>query len=186
MAKIEVKISYVAEWSDKSARVLVLQTKSKKISFPIIIAENEAFNLVKELENLTLKRPQTHDLLFSILNSFNIKMKYAHIYNLVEGIFYTRIHCADDKQEINVEARISDAAILALKYNSPLFIEDFILEQVGLFTEGDEEGGSAEKKNNLTLKTIQELEVLLKETIEEENYEYASIVRDEINKKTTK
>ena len=87
MAKVEIKIGYVAEWSDKSARVLVLKTKDEQITFPVIIAENEAFSLVKELEKVTLKRPQTHDLLFSIMNSFNLKVRYAHIYNLVEGIF---------------------------------------------------------------------------------------------------
>ena len=163
MAKVEIKIGYVAEWSDKSARVLVLKTKDEQITFPVIIAENEAFSLVKELEKVTLKRPQTHDLLFSIMNSFNLKVRYAHIYNLVEGIFYTRINCTNDVQEVDVESRISDAAILTLKYNCPLFIEDFILEQVGLVTKREEE--DTEKEDDLSLKTMQELQTLLKKLL---------------------
>ena len=52
MTKVEIKINYIAEWTDKSARVLVLQTKDETVSFPVIISDNEAFNLIKEIENL--------------------------------------------------------------------------------------------------------------------------------------
>ena len=69
MTKVEIKINYIAEWTDKSARVLVLQTKDETVSFPVIISDNEAFNLIKEIENLQLKRPQTHDLVFDIMKN---------------------------------------------------------------------------------------------------------------------
>lgn len=183
MAKIEIKINYVAEWTDKSARVLVLQTKDETISFPVIIAESEAFSIVKELENLQLKRPQTHDLLYSIMRDFQINVDYVHIYNLVEGIFYTHLHCSNMTEEIKIEARISDAAILALKYKCPMYIEDFILEQVGVNADSNqvEDLGSAD---DLSRKSVKELETILQEAIENENYEYASQIRDEINRKS--
>lgn len=184
MAKNEIKINYVAEWTDKSARVLVLQTKDETISFPVIIAENEAFSLVKEIENLQLKRPQTHDLLYTIMQNFHITVEYIHIYNLIEGIFYTHIHCSNMEEEFNIESRISDAAILALKYKCPMFIEDFILEQVGMSNENNQENEPENNKNNLSRKSIKELEIMLEEAIENENYEYASNIRDEMNKKS--
>ena len=98
MTKVEIKINYIAEWTDKSARVLVLQTKDETVSFPVIISDNEAFNLIKEIENLQLKRPQTHDLVFDIMKQFNIKLHTVYIYNLLEGIFYTKIQCSNQEK----------------------------------------------------------------------------------------
>ncbi len=184
MAKIEIKINYVAEWTDKSARVLVLQTKDETISFPVIIAENEAFSIVKEIENLQLKRPQTHDLLYAMMLNFHIMVDYVHIYNLMEGIFYTHIHCTNLEEEIDFESRVSDAAILALKYKCPLYIEDFILDQVGMSTDSIDNENTNESKDNLSSKNSKELEIILQEAIDNENYEYASKIRDEINKKS--
>lgn len=184
MAKVEIAINYVAEWTNKSARVLVLQTKDKTISFPVIIAENEAFSLVKEIEQLKLKRPQTHDLLYNVLISFNIQINYVHIYNLIEGIFYTTMNCALDNQIVNIESRVSDAAILALKYNCPMFVEDFILEQVGISAEALEENNNEEEsKDNLSNKSIKELEIILQEAVQNEDFESATLIRDEITRK---
>lgn len=180
MAKVEIKINYIAEWTDKSARVLVLHTKDESISFPVIISENEAFNLIKEIENLQLKRPQTHDLLYNMMNHFNIKLQSVYVYNLVEGIFYTKMYCVNPEQNIEIEARVSDALILALKYNCPVYIEDTILEQVGMPKDNKED---EDDKSNLSHKSIEELEEILQEAVDNENYEYASYIRDEIKKK---
>lgn len=185
MAQVEITINYVAEWTDKSARVLVLQTKDKTKSFPIIIAENEAFNLVKEIEHIKLKRPQTHDLIYNILIDFNIQIKHIHIYNLMEGIFYTRINCVLKDKVLNIESRISDAVILALKYNCPIFAEDFILERVGISSDALEENNQEEASHdNLSNKSIKELEIILDEAVQNEDFEYATLIRDEIKKKT--
>jgi len=185
MAQVEITINYVAEWTDKSARVLVLQTKDKMKSFPIIIAENEAFNLVKEIEQIQLKRPQTHDLIYNILIDFNIQINYVQIYNLMEGIFYTRINCALEDKELNIESRVSDAVILALKYKCPIYAEDFILERVGTSSDALEETTPEEESHpNLSNKSIKELEIILQEAVQNEDFEYATLIRDEINKKT--
>ena len=98
MTKVEIKINYIAEWTDKSARVLVLQTKDETVSFPVIISDNEAFNLIKEIENLQLKRPQTHDLVFDIMKQFNIKLHTVYIYNLLEEIFILRYNVLTKKK----------------------------------------------------------------------------------------
>ena len=184
MAKIEIKIQYIAEWTDKSARVLVLQTKDQTISFPVIIAENEAFSLIKEIEHFELKRPQTHDLTYIIMQNFQIEMHAVYIYNLIEGIFHTSIDCSMNDQHVHIESRVSDAVILALKYQCPIFIEDFILEQVGMGkNELNEDAASSESETDLSHKSIKELEEILQEAVENENFEYASLIRDEINKK---
>lgn len=183
MTKVEIKFNYIAEWTDKSARVLVLQTKDETVSFPVIISDNEAFNLIKEIENLQLKRPQTHDLVFDIMKKFNIKLHTVYIYNLLEGIFYTKIQCSNQEKNIEIESRISDALILALKYNCPVYIENSILEQVGMPKETKEDETVYDNTNNLSYKSIEELKELLDEAIENENYEYASLIRDEIKQK---
>jgi len=190
MGKIAIKPNCILNWETDYARMLVMQTLDGETSFPIIIADNEAISLLKEMENIKIKRPLTHDLFFSTLQSFHIQIQEVYIHTLMEGIFYTKMTCVKDDQCIELDARPSDAIILAIKNNVPVFVEESILNKLGLLTsemekyiisgkEQMEESG----KPNIALEDqpLEELELRLKQSIEIEDFELASKIRDIIN-----
>lgn len=190
MAKVEVHIKYIAEWNNAVARMLVLETKLDKLSFPIIIAENEAVVLIRELENNLHKRPQTHDLLSDMMDEFDIEMKEVYIYDLAEGIFYTKIFCRTNSKSVILEARVSDAVILALKKSCPIYADSSVVKKVAipsasLFHENTGNDSFSEDKGECDFekKSVEELNGLLNDAVNREDYETASVIRDEINRR---
>jgi bifunctional DNase/RNase len=188
MGKVGIKVNCILNWNSDYARILVMQTLDGKTSFPIIIADNEAVCLLKEVEKVEIKRPLTHDLFFEALQSFHIKIREAHIHLLAEGIFYTKLLCEKDDEWVEIDARPSDAIILAIKGNAPIFVEDAILEKLGILTSEMEkqlvsDTGYQETEESLEQKSISELEEKLSQSIEIEDFEAASKIRDLINER---
>ena len=194
MAKVAIKVNCILNWSNEYARMLIMQTLDNKTSFPIIIAGNEAVSLLKELEKVEVKRPQTHDLFFSALQTFNIEIKEVYIHKLVEGIFYTKLICRQDEHIVELDARPSDAIILAIKANASIFAEEDILEKLGIATsemekqivspqdyneqfEEDKEDFSYEEMSD------NELQSMLDLAVEAEDFETASQIRDILNQR---
>ncbi len=189
MAKIAIKVNCILNWNNDYARMLIMQTLDNQISFPIIIADNEAASLLKELEQVDVKRPQTHDLFFSLMQAFDIHLDEVYIYKLVEGIFYTKLVCSTQGKVIELDSRPSDGIILALKAKAPIFVEDNILEKLGISTAEmekqilqpeDYDKDSVEREEELVFENMpnEELESLLKQAIEIEDFETASQIRD--------
>jgi len=192
MGKVGIKVNCILNWNTDYARMLVMQTLDGKISFPIIIADNEAVSLLKELEKVEIKRPLTHDLFFDLIQSFRIKIREVYIHNLAEGIFYTKLFCEKDDEWIEIDARPSDAIILAIKANAPIFVEELILEKLGILTAEMETHISSENENKkegeetekiLEHQSDQDLEEKLKQSIEIEDFEMASRIRDIIKER---
>ena len=188
MAKIAINIHCVLNWSNEYARMLVMQTLDNKTSFPIIIAENEAASLLKELEKIEVNRPQTHDLFFIVMQTFDISVQEVYIHELVEGIFYTRLICNTNGKTVNLDARPSDAIILAIKSDAPIFVEDTILNKLGVPTAEMERQIISPQEYNQQYKeqgglsfedmTTQELKKILGTALEEEDFETAAKIRD--------
>ena len=196
MAKIGIKVSCILNWNNEYARMLVMQTLDNKISFPIIIAGNEAAGLLKELENVEVKRPQTHDLFFSMTQTFGISITEVYIHELIEGIFYTRLTCNMNEKTVNLDARPSDAIILAMKSKASIFVEDTILDKLGIPTaemerqivspqEYNQESDELEDVSFEDL-TSEELKRILETVLEVEDFETASEIRDILNQRKEK
>lgn len=185
MAKVEIKVSCILNWNSDYARMLVMQTLDNLTSFPIIIAENEAVCLLKELEQVKVKRPQTHDLLFDTIQSFQIKIQEIYIHKLVEGIFYTQIRYEKDGEQVDIDARPSDAIILAIKSKAPIFVEESLLEKLGKNIDilSPTLSENEEQEEDLSNHSLQELEQKLLQSIEIEDFETASKIRDLIKMK---
>jgi bifunctional DNase/RNase len=192
MGKVGVKVNCILNWNTDYARMLVMQTLDGQTSFPIIIADNEAVSLLKELEKVEIKRPLTHDLFFDALQSFHIRIREVYIHKLAEGIFYTKLFCEKDDEWVEIDARPSDAIILAIKGNAPIFVEELILEKLGILTtdmekhifpdsESKKEGSEAEEP--LEQQSAQDLEEKLRQSIEIEDFEMASKIRDIIKER---
>jgi len=187
MAKVGIKVNCILNLENGYARMLVMQTLDNQISFPIIIADNEAVTLLKELEKIEIKRPLTHDLFFATLQSFDIQIREVYIHDLKEGIFFTKMICEKNGEQTEIDARPSDAIILAIKNKAPIFAEEFILEKIGKKVEiiSDKEQKKKQQKTEIPLESqpVQELEKKLSQAIDIEDFETASKIRDLINER---
>ena len=177
------------------AYALVLGETKGKRRLPIIIGGFEAQAIAIELEKMTPSRPLTHDLFKSFSDTFNIKVTEVIIYNLVEGIFYAKLICNDREKEVEVDARTSDAIAIAVRFQCPIYTYEFILSSAGIIL--DEETspatmeGAEDKKEKVTVKnendfrqkSVEELKEMLDAAITQEQYERASKIRDELNKR---
>ena len=147
---------------------------------------------------MTPSRPLTHDLFKTFASTFDIKVKEVIIYNLVEGIFFAKLICNQGGKEVEIDARTSDSIALAVRFNCPVFTFEFILSSAGIILDENSDGldfeGQVdleeniselvdEKTSDLTKKSVSDLESLLNAAIQQEDYEKASLIRDEINKR---
>lgn len=183
--------------TQSGAYALVLGEQEGKRRLPIIIGGFEAQAIAIELEDMTPSRPLTHDLFKSFSESFDIKITEVIIYNLIEGIFHAKLVCNRNGEEVEIDTRTSDAVALAVRFKCPINTYEFILEEAGIILEDDETEEAPsdkpapksaptpkkEKKGIASLK-ISELHDKLQEAIDRENYEEASKIRDEINKRS--
>ncbi len=202
MEKIELEIVGLSYSQTQSgAYALVLGEASGKRRLPIIIGGFEAQAIAIELENMTPSRPLTHDLFKSMATTFNVEVKEVIVYNLVEGIFFSKIVCVQDGVEEEIDARTSDAIALAVRFNCPVFTYEFILSSAGIILdeeddEDDDDPVESSEDNisdvNVSVggsgfsgQSVDELNAMLNEAIQNEDYEKASKIRDEINSRNT-
>ncbi len=201
MKKIKLNVLGISYSQTQSgAYALVLSEEDGNRRIPIIIGGFEAQAIAIQLEGLTPPRPLTHDLFLNFATAFKINLLEVSIYRLEEGIFYSKLVCHNGEQEVTIDARTSDAIALALRFKCPIFTNEEIMAQSGIVMDVESESddfesetqkyttpGSGETSRKFVHFTLQELQEKLEEAIQNENYELASIIRDEINrrKKTT-
>lgn len=181
--------------TQSGAYALILAEVSGKRSLPIIIGGFEAQAIAIELEKMTPTRPLTHDLFKSLAVSFHIQVREVVIYNLSEGIFYAKIICEQDGAISEIDARTSDAIALAVRFKCPIYTFESILASAGIHLDEnnefkpetdaaiDEDGLSA--AGSLSQLSTEELQEQLNQALEDEDYERASVLRDEISKRTS-
>lgn len=196
MNKIKLEIVGLSYSQTQSgAYALVLAESGGKRRLPIIIGGFEAQAIAIELEKMTPTRPLTHDLFKSFAQTFAIEVKEVVIYNLVEGIFYSKLICEKDGVLFEIDARTSDAIAIGVRFNCPVFTFENILSSAGILLEDelleqenfefDEPTDESTKGNSWKSLSIAELEAQLNEAIANEDYELASKIRDEINKRSS-
>jgi bifunctional DNase/RNase len=192
MQKIRLNILGLSVSQTQSgAYALVLSEENGDRRIPIIIGPVEAQAIAIQLEGLKPPRPLTHDLIKNIALAFNIVLLEVIIHKLEEGIFYSELLCEMDGREVKIDSRTSDAVALALRFRCPIYTTEDILSKAGIVLEGDEakqpEPGRAGKNPGSSQSTpfarytLQELEELLNEAVQNEDYEKASVLRDEIS-----
>lgn len=194
MDKIELEISDIApSGSTSGAYALVLKQIGGHKKLPIVIGGHEAQAIAIELEKMTPSRPLTHDLFKSFSTAFTIDIEEIIIYNLIEGIFFAKIIAVQDGRKAEIDARTSDAVAVAVRFECPIYCYDFILDSAGIDAEGEE--GAFNEDDLVASETkmidesaedlsVVELEAQLNQALEDEDYEKATILRDEINKRT--
>ncbi len=189
MEKIRLEIVGLSySQSQSGAYALILEESEGKRRLPIIIGGFEAQAIAVELEKMTPTRPLTHDLFRSMAEAFDISVTEVIIYNLQEGVFYAKLICLrSDGVSAEIDSRTSDAIAVAVRFKCPIYTYEFILSTTG-YTKETEEGEAPEKEavevpeeEPLSSKSIDELKELLAAAEEEEQYEMAAKIRDELN-----
>jgi bifunctional DNase/RNase len=135
----------------------------------------------------------THDLFKNAMDTFQVDLKEIVINNLLDGIFYANLVFIQNGKEVEVDSRTSDALALAVRFACPIFTYEFILEQAGIILEEDTEREVQKsktrrqqqqpKEKGLEDYSTEELEILLNTVLEEEDYEKAARIRDELNRR---
>jgi|UniRef100_UPI0040498110 uncharacterized protein len=192
MDKIKMEIVGLSySQTQNGAYALVLSELGGKRRLPIIIGGFEAQAIAIELEKMTPNRPLTHDLFKSFSTSFGIALTEVVIYNLQEGVFFAKLIFNKDGLISEIDARTSDAIALAVRFHCPIYTFESILASAGILSDEmmleDEENDAINEHQGLSefqQLSIEELENALQEAIENEDYERASLLRDEINKRT--
>ncbi len=200
LIRLNIKgISY--SQTQNGAYALILNEVDGERKLPIVIGAFEAQSIAIALEKeIRPPRPLTHDLFKTFSDKFNIVVKQVIIHKLVDGVFYSSLVCEKDDHEEIIDARTSDAIALALRFQAPIFTYQNILDKAGIYLQinpEEEEDKKIQGKENepleieiekdntnaLQSKTLSELKSLLQEAVNNEDYEMAAKVRDEISKR---
>jgi bifunctional DNase/RNase len=195
MKKIKLDVFNIQPSNTQTgAYALILEESRGKRRIPIIIGVLEAQAIAIEKEKIKPNRPLTHDLFKPISVEFGINFTEVIIYNLVEGVFYAKVLCNNGEREIELDSRTSDAIAIALRFNCPIYTYEFIINSVGIAIDDDdtnmaidseedyvEKEELAEPINIFSKYTANQLNTMLQEALDAEDYEKATSIRDEIN-----
>jgi bifunctional DNase/RNase len=200
LVRLNIKgISY--SQTQSGAYALVLSEEDGERTLPIIIGAFEAQSIAIALEKeIKPPRPLTHDLFKSFADRFNITIKQVIIHKLVDGVFYSSLICECDKVEEIIDARTSDAIALATRFNAPIFTFENILDKAGIILKIKDESKLAKSKfkmedlvtdiieetSSFSDESLKDLNNQLEQAVNNEDYELAAKIRDEISKREKK
>ncbi|NLP58596.1 bifunctional nuclease family protein [Lutibacter sp. B1] len=200
LVRLNIKgISY--SQTQSGAYALVLSEVNGNRTLPIVIGAFEAQSIAIALEKeIKPPRPLTHDLFKSFADRFHIIIKQVIIHKLVDGVFYSSLICERDNIEEIIDTRTSDAIALATRFNAPIFTYENILDKAGIYLKIKDEL-STEKENigieslieetpiqesSFSKDTLKQLNEKLEKAVQDEDYELAAKIRDEITKRSSK
>lgn len=202
MKKIELEIVALSHSITQThSYAVVLGEVNGLRRLPIVIGGFEAQAIAVALEKMQPSRPLTHDLVKNFMNAFAIDLHEIIICDLQEGIFYSKLVCSSEHDTIEIDSRTSDALALAVRFGCPIYTYENILESAGILMEDTGSGSGKKKKakqevvveeqgstgnEDLKTMTLEELDVLLNEVLESEDYIRAIAIRDEINSRSKK
>ncbi len=190
MKKIELEIVALSHSITQShSYAVVLGEVNGLRRLPIVIGGFEAQAIAVALERMQPSRPLTHDLMKNFMMAFNIELHEVVINDLQEGIFYSKLICSTQNDTVEIDSRTSDALALAIRFGCSIFTYDTILDSAGILMEADEKKkknisspvtADVTPENDLHKLSLEELDTLLNEVLEQEDYIRAIAIRDEI------
>lgn len=197
MKKIELEIVALSHSITQThSYAVVLGEVNGLRRLPIVIGGFEAQAIAVALEKMQPSRPLTHDLMKNFMSAFNIDLHEIIISDLQEGIFYSKLVCSSENDTIEIDSRTSDALALAVRFGCPVYTYEHILESAGIMMEDagasagkrrksssgeDEPSISSGSKDDLKSMSVEDLETLLNDVLEQEDYIRAIAIRDELN-----
>jgi bifunctional DNase/RNase len=193
MKKIELEIVALSHSITQThSYAVVLGEINGLRRLPIVIGGFEAQAIAVALERMQPSRPLTHDLMKNFMNAFNVELMEIIINDLQEGIFYSKLVCVSEHDTVEIDSRTSDALALAVRFGCPIYTYDNILESAGILMDDNNKKKKTEvlvediansPREDMSKMTLEELQTLLNEVLEHEDYIRAIAIRDEINKR---
>lgn len=196
MEKIELEIIALSHSITQShSYAVVLGEVNGLRRLPIVIGGFEAQAIAVALEKMHPSRPLTHDLMKNFFTAFNIDLHEIIICDLQEGVFFSKLVCSSDHDTIEIDSRTSDALALAVRFGCPIYTYENILENAGILMEETEKKKKKrqeepveaepvkEENDDLHALNLEQLNNLLTEVLENEDYIKAIAIRDEINRR---
>ncbi len=192
MKKIELEIVALSHSITQThSYAVVLGEVNGLRRLPIVIGGFEAQAIAVALERMQPSRPLTHDLMKNFMLAFNIELHEIIINDLQEGIFYSKLVCSTEHDTVEIDSRTSDAVALAVRFGCPIYTYDNILDSAGILMEEDDKkkkvvvSHTDSTNDDLKNLSLAELEHLLNEVLEQEDYIKAASIRDEIKARKT-
>ncbi len=202
MRKIELEIVALSHSITQThSYAVVLGEVNGLRRLPIVIGGFEAQAIAVALEKMQPSRPLTHDLMKNFMTAFGIDLHEIIICDLQEGIFYSKLVCSTENDTVEIDSRTSDAIALAVRFGCPIYTYENILDSAGILMEDSGSSGGKKKKTkqevtveendytgkeDLKTMTLEELNNLLNDVLENEDYIRAIAIRDEINSRKKK
>ncbi|GAB3534824.1 bifunctional nuclease family protein [Pontibacter brevis] len=199
MEKIQLEIlGLSSSQSQTGSFALVLGEREGNRRLPIIIGMFEAQSIAIQIEKINPNRPLTHDLFKTFAEQMDVTITEILISDLKEGVFYSKIMCTDGTKEFELDSRPSDAIAIGLRFGVPIYTVESVLSEAGIILsdlEEDEDENeemtikstsastSSGSKEPLNQTSVDELNKMLNEALEKEDYERAAKIRDELNKR---
>lgn len=192
MKKIELEIVALSHSITQThSYAVVLGEVNGLRRLPIVIGGFEAQAIAVALERMQPSRPLTHDLMKNFMLAFNVELHEVVINDLQEGIFYSKLVCSNEHDTVEIDSRTSDALALAVRFGCSIYTYENILESAGILMEGEEKkkkaavsspvtSESSSVKDDLSQLSLEDLNNLLNEVLEQEDYIRAIAIRDEI------
>jgi bifunctional DNase/RNase len=178
--------------SSNGAYVMALTEIAGARSLAIVIGPAEAHSIVIVMEKMPITRPLTHDLFVSLAENFDIHVEEVFIYQMIDGIFYARIIVRGNGKTVEVDSRTSDAVAIAIRFGAPIFCAKEVMDEVGrdmrALTDGDDLDFDLDITEDDLEEELSPEEILKKldEALLNEDYELASKLRDELDKRNKK
>ena len=200
MDKVELKIvGMTYSHAGTGAYALILGEVAGNRRIPIIIAGGEAQSIAVEMDGLKPPRPLTHDLFKNFAEIYNISLEEVVIDDFIEGVFYAKLFCKDSSGKLDIiDSRTSDAVALAIRFGCPIYTFESIIKKTGVSLQKLEKEAESEKEEeesvdayientdkgeDLANYSLAQLKELIEKAIAKEDYEYASVLQKEINRR---
>lgn len=194
MARIQVEVDEILLGANNATYQLILKEVTGKRRMPIVIGMPEAQSIALALENRSLKRPNTHEFVVSTLIFYSLQVTEVSIIRLEDGVFYSLIAIQKEGKTDFFDSRTSDAIAIALRFDSPIYVEETVLIEAGIPIDEEDsfdQPGRVEESffeiprsksfsDELKEMNKKELEKLLDEAIKFEDYAKAALIRDEL------
>lgn len=174
---IQAEIWTVAKTDQGNA--VLLRPLGSEVAVPIFIGQLEAQSILIGMAHVPMPRPNTHELMMTLLESLKYKLERIEITDIKEGVFYASLHLQSGAKEVIQDSRPSDAIAMAVRAGSPIYLSDSVVDEAAIALEAiiEESDGTNPDEINREIET-ERLKKSLTKAIDEENYEEAARIRD--------
>lgn len=167
-----------------SSFVVLLKEEEGERRLPVVIGSIEAQAIASAVEGVKPNRPFTHDLLANTLKSFSVQIVEVLISDLRDNVFFATLLCSTpDGHLCEIDSRTSDALALAMRFDCPIYTYRHIMDKAGIIWDNPPEKSLTSGRRGLGSLSEEELQLMLEEALEEEHYERAAEIRDELERR---